>query len=135
VTRIDTPDNFPTDWYGWLTNQAAHVLLGQMTFAMLMIGSLGAGEFSHRLVVWGAVAFGYVIWEIATRSRLWDAVEDFMFVVIYGAGLPAMMFAEILPGSGMFMGSIWSVMPVNGLFCAHAALGVTLRLRAERGLR
>jgi hypothetical protein len=135
MTRITDPSSFHADWYGWLTNQAAHVLLGQITFAVMMIGSMGAGEFAHRLVVWVTVAVGYVIWEIATRSKLWDAVEDFMFVVIYGAGLPAMMFAEILPGSGMFMGSIWSVLPVIGLFCAHAALGVTLRLRAERGLR
>jgi len=134
MTSILKSDNFPTDWYGWLTNQAAHVLLGQVLFAVMMIGSLGAGEFAHRIAVWAAVAIGYAIWEVVTRGRFWDAVEDFMFVAVYGAGLPAVIFSEA-DGFGKFYGDVWNVLPMIGVFCVHAAVGVTLRLRAERGLR
>jgi len=122
-------DNFKNDWYGWITNQCGHVVLGLVLFCFLMMLSFLSGEFASRWVVWSSIGLSYIVWEfIIQRGYKWDSVEDCIFVCGYGAGLPALVMHEVVPGSPVFHGNILHVVPVLGMFCFHATLGVTLRL-------
>jgi len=126
-----TPDNFKRNWYGWVTNQWAHVMLGQLLFGLAMIASFYAvGEFGNRVNVWLYVAAAYAFWEVITfiPGKFWDAVEDFCFVVVYGAGWLASCFHEVNLGQSGFFGDIFAVLPVIGLFAFHTTLGVFFRL-------
>jgi hypothetical protein len=58
----------------------------------------------------------------------WDAIEDFCFVVVYGAGWLAAAFHEVSPGQSGFFGDLYAVMPIIGLFAFHTTLGVFFRL-------
>ena len=126
-----TPDNFKRDWYGWITNQWAHVMLGQMLFGLSMIATLLIdGEFASRIYVLAGVAFVYFLWELFTfkPKQFWDAVEDFFFVVIYGAGWVAACFSEVVIGHPTFHSNVYTVLPIVGLFAFHSTLGVLFRV-------
>ena len=74
------PDDFANDWYGWLTNQCGHIVLG-----------LGAGLV---VPIWGPVtmaAFYWLVVEVVLqRNRLWrDSIMDTFFVMAGGSLLPA----------------------------------------------
>lgn len=124
-----TPDDFKNEWYGWATNQWSHVVLGQVLFGWIMYASLLFGEFAPRLDVLLIVAGIYAAWELFTsnRSKIWDSIEDFIFVVIYGAGWMAAVFTEVAPGlSGVYSDAL-SAIPLFGLFAFHTTVGVLLR--------
>ncbi len=125
-----TPSNFKNNWYGWVTNQWAHALLGQCLFGVIMLATFTTGEFASRTTVWCAMAVAYIGWEIATHAggKWWDAIEDFVFVCCYGAGWVAAVFKEIEPGRSIVSGDANSVLPIIGLFAFHSALGVLLRV-------
>lgn len=127
---IFTPDNFKNDWYGWITNQWGHALLGQVIFGLVMLASLEIGEFASRLHVWVSITLVYMLWEFATHKKgyWWDSVEDCIFVCLYGAGWIAFAFSEVKAGSPAFYGNALAIIPIIGLFAFHSALGVLLRV-------
>lgn len=130
-----TPDNFKNNWYGWITNQWAHVMLGQIMFGLAMVATfLVDGEFASRSYVFACVAFAYIMWESFTYKvgKFWDAIEDCCFVVVYGAGWIAACFNEVIEGQSSFLGDIYSVLPIVGLFAFHTTLGVFFRV-IDRG--
>lgn len=128
MTTLIEPDNFKNNWYGWITNQCGHVILGQMLFIGFMVIALLHGEFASKNLVWGGIAIGYAFWELLQRGAKWDGLEDFIFVCGYGAGIPAMMFREVTPGSSLLTGDLLAVLPVIGLFAFHATAGVVFRV-------
>jgi len=128
MTSLTKPDNFKNDWYGWITNQCGHVVLGQMLFVGFMAVALFHGEYASRNTVWAGIAIGYAFWEIINRGAKWDSLEDFIFVCGYGAGIPAMLFREVTPGSSMIVGDLINVLPAVGLFAFHATAGVIFRI-------
>ena len=80
LTELLRPDAFAGDWYGWLTNQASHVLVGAV-LAMLL---------SLRFALLAA-AGGYGLVEVAQLALhglgLWaDGLADLGFAAL-GAGL------------------------------------------------
>lgn len=78
---ITTPDAFLTDWYGWVTNQAAHVLLvGAGIFALAAVTPL-----DRRQSFWTALAL-YGVWEVWTfAGDFLDAATDWSFVAMGAA--------------------------------------------------
>lgn len=63
------PDDFSGDPYGWLTNQAAHMLLG----------------FGLALWLGAWVMPFFALWEISQVRRgggVWDSIEDGIFVAL-----------------------------------------------------
>ena len=53
IWDILTPDDFAGDWYGWLTNQAAHFILGgalQLLFGLWWVPAYLAVEVAHYAV-------------------------------------------------------------------------------------
>jgi hypothetical protein len=125
--QIMTPDNFRTDAYGWLTNQISHMMLG--LFAVILYCSLGAhiaGAFPDKWVIWTSVAVSYALIEIIQRGPFWDSVEDFIFVAVYGSGLPVWV-VEWTEG-GRFAGDIFDLMPWGHFILFHLVAGSVVRL-------
>lgn len=133
MTTLNEPDNFQDDWYGWITNQCGHMVLGQVLFIVLScVAFFTIGEFPYRNTVWLAIAVGYLVWEfVIQRGYKWDSVEDSIFVCLYGAGIPSMAFHEVTPGSLIFTGDLQNIIPIVGLFCFHATVGVFVRIYAK----
>lgn len=89
-----TPDSFPNDWYGWITNQSGHFLLGIVIAAItrrwwpaLVIAVIA------ELLQWSPdiidsitdVAFtvaGSVFYITANNVMLWSAVVAFLVGVL-----------------------------------------------------
>ncbi len=69
-------DAFLGDWYSWVCNQAAHVLLiGAVGFGLAAITPLARGA-----AMWTVLAL-YALWEVATSAAdVQDGVTDFAFV-------------------------------------------------------
>ena len=123
---LSTPSDFHSDWYGWATNQMAHITLGIMLTAIVScFNFLVFGEFAYKAVLWGVVATTYILFvEMQQgKSRFWDSVEDFVFVVIYGAGTSIMMFHEVAPGSPEMRVNITSVAPICVIVTTHLIAG------------
>lgn len=78
-------DDFKTDWYGYVTNQAGH--------AMIIGGGLSLAALTFLPALWVppvvALAYG-VIWEwLIQRGGMWrDSLEDTAHVAV-GAALPS----------------------------------------------
>lgn len=74
---LTTPDAFLRDWYGWITNEAAHALfVGLPIFALLA----ALTPLSRRQAVAVTLAL-YGLFEVATYAGdLQDGVTDFTFV-------------------------------------------------------
>lgn len=64
---MNISDAFLNDWYGYLTNQAGHFVLGL---------------FLAYAVPWWMILVGYLGWEIGVGWGGWDSVEDTVFVML-----------------------------------------------------
>lgn len=81
-----TSDDFKDDWYGWLTNQCGHIVLGLFVSCV-----------AHYAGLWwlyaplGAALTYWVVVELwAQRNRLWrDGIADTFFVMCGACVLPA----------------------------------------------
>lgn len=69
MIEILTPDAFQNDWYGWITNQAGHFVLG------LFIAAI-----TRR--VWPALALAVVIELIQWSPDVVDSVTDVAFTSV-----------------------------------------------------
>jgi hypothetical protein len=84
LTELFRPDAFVGDWYGWLTNQASHVLVGAV-LAMLL--SLRLSPRVALLAAAGGYGLVEVVQLVLHGSRLWaDGLADLGFAAL-GAGL------------------------------------------------
>lgn len=66
-----TPDSFPDDWYGWITNQSGHVLLGIVIAAI-------TGRLWPVIVV--SVTAEFIQWS----PDIVDSITDIAFTVVGG---------------------------------------------------
>ncbi|MDE0590412.1 hypothetical protein OU789_10785 [Halocynthiibacter sp. C4] len=74
------PDDFQGDWYGWLTNQAAHVLLGMGIFAAVSLLFSHISKRPHEMALIIS-AFGYGFFEYLQGGTFIDSVADWAFVM------------------------------------------------------
>jgi hypothetical protein len=103
--ELRRPSDQGRDWYGWLTAQAGHSLLGLLiTAAAVMFGAPG-------LAAWAAVSAVYgLVKEVPdyAMSPSWrtlrDCLRDWLFV-LGGAGVAVTLHA----GSGWFWAALASV--------------------------
>lgn len=82
------PDAFLNDWYGYLTNQTGHLMLGVLLFSIvsfvfsLLFTNISrlSGEGAHEWAM-SAILVGYGLWEAMQGGLAWDGVEDLAFVM------------------------------------------------------
>lgn len=87
-----TPDDFPNDWYAYLTNQSGHFVLGL---------------FLAYALPWWVILGCYVTWEVYSGWYGWDSVEDTAFVIMgvaffNGARKYAMVLSMLMLSYGVF---------------------------------
>lgn len=132
-TKLSEPDNFPLDWYGYATNQTGHFLLGLVAYIWLQACSFYVfGEFSYRWHVFLVIAVAYTCWEAAWRGKLADSVEDWLIVVGYGAGIPALTFVEYKAGTPLVVADFEMLLYGSLWVAAHISYGVVCRIMAIR---
>lgn len=123
------PDAFLDDWYGWLTNQAGHVLLGVfMAFFLCVVAFFALGELPYRIDVFAVCLIGYLAFELLTQGwQGYDTIEDTVFVVGYGCGAPLSAFHEVSAGSPDVSFDLFALTPFFVASAIHLACGVAFR--------
>jgi hypothetical protein len=125
-------DNFRHDWYGHLTNQLGHMVLGLAVVAgWCAIGAAWHGEFPAKVVMACTVAAAYLAFELAQGGRLADSIEDTVFV-LWGAGLCLIVF-DWYQG-WVFTGDLSRLHPWVWICIAQLTLGCVLRYISGRRL-
>ena len=129
IMGLIEPDAFLDDWYGWLTNQAGHILLGVFLAFFMCIGAyLVMGELPFRVDVFAVCLLGYVAFELSTQGwQKGDTIEDTVFVVAYGCGAPLAAFHEVSAGSPDVALDLRALIPFFVASAVHLACGVVFR--------
>lgn len=119
---------FRDDWYGWLTNQLGHIVLGLTIAYVAAMAWFGlAGEMPYKIIAW-PVCLGLYVWLEWVRGWAgWDSVEDTIFTSIYGSGGGYLLFTEVQPGSATLEFHSWSLFPAMGVILVHIVYGVSKR--------
>ena len=134
MVNLISPSAFLDDWYGWLTNQASHILLGIFAAFFISVGSyLAIGELPYRIDVFVVCLLGYVAFELLTQGwQGYDTVEDTVFVVGYGAGAPLAAFHELNVGYVDVSVDLRALLAFFVVSLIHLVFGVAFRYnRAE----
>jgi hypothetical protein len=129
LTTLTEPSAFLDDWYGWLTNQAGHILLGVfIAFFMCVAAFFVMGELPYRIEVFAACLLGYAAFELFTQGwQGYDTLEDTVFVVAYGCGAPLSAFHEISAGSADVSVDLRALVAFFIMAAIHLAFGVAFR--------
>ena len=108
------PDDFAGDWYGWLTNQCGHVVIGLVPAGIAWF--MSAPMLAAFLTIIGA--YFLVVEVLLQRLQLpWDSFVDTWFVAL-GAAV----------GTGLAMGSGVAFFAASGAMVLSMYLGVRPRL-------
>jgi len=128
LKKTFAPSFYKDDWYQWATNQMAHMLLGLFFVVNTMFGNyIAQGELAYKWVVFVGIAIGYLIFEIKQGGVWNDIAEDFVFVVIYGAGITLYNFDAI--GGSIAQSSIIDTFWTFYIPVVHLIIGILYRLR------
>lgn len=79
-----TGDDFANDWYGWLTNQCGHIVLGLAVSAVMVLIAPWWSPVIAALAYWVLVEGWAQRWHL-----LADSVMDTFFVMVGASVLPA----------------------------------------------
>jgi len=125
-------DDFEDDPYGWLTNQAGHILLGvAMAYALSRSWYSFAGEYPPKQTGWLICAAVYIALEIVRGWNCWDSVEDTVFTSGYGSGGAFMFFSETTQGSTVLNFDADACAMLASFAFVHLVLGVAARHKSE----
>lgn len=84
--ELNTPENFVRDWYGELTNQFAHTLLGVvLAVGVCSIWQLVAGELPYRTWVFLGLFAGYLSVEILVQG--WTPGDSWFDAIMFSLGV------------------------------------------------
>lgn len=128
---LTTPNDYGKDWYGFATNQIAHASIGIFLTWLVCVASWWiSGDLPDRIDVFLGIAFVYAAKEIfLDRWQGRDTVEDFVFVVAYGAGGTLLAFQQIEPRSDIVTLKITEALPVLAVFSLHLFVGIVERVK------
>jgi len=108
--ELREPDDFPRDWYGWVTNQAGH------SYIVGIPPGIALQKFGLPLLLVPIACYvGYcLIWErlIQRNTNLRDSLEDTLHV-----SMGATVMASALAGSSL----LFLVLLVQGILIAQGA--------------
>jgi hypothetical protein len=125
--RVVMPDDFPRDPYGYLTNQAGHMLLGFcMAFTAALVGVAIADEPPARLDLLLILLCAFGAFEVCLFGAPFDLFEDVTFTVIYGSG--GTIYGVKWVEGFAFKADLLAVAPFLGFAAVHLTLGALWRL-------
>lgn len=133
LSDLSTPASFRRDWYGWATNQLAHITLGVILAALLSFANfMTIGEFAYKGILFAMVAVLFAAQQGKQWTlKPWDTFEDFVFTVVYGAGTVIIMFDEVEPGSPLIQTNIINIAPICAIVATHLFVGSVIRAARE----
>ena len=85
--KIVPPDEWGSDWFGWLKSQAAHIFVGIfLVFVICMSFFFIFGQLPIKTHVLATIFVGYMIFKFTLQGwQRVDTIEDSVFLVGYGA--------------------------------------------------
>lgn len=129
-----TPDAFRLDWYSYLTNQLSHMVLG--LFLVIVWCSTGVvidGEFPQKEVMFLGILSAYAFFEIYQGGDWADSLEDTIYVVLWGAGLPLLAFDWV--SASQFTGDLSRLYPWVLFLAVQIFLGCWFRYRLAKQMQ
>jgi hypothetical protein len=96
-----------------------------MVVVFCLLGAVLIDEFPDKAAILASVAAIYAMVEYPQNGAIADSIEDAVFVVGYGAGLPLSVFDWI--GGGKFQGDLFNLFPLAWLTLLHLAAGYSIR--------
>lgn len=134
LSALFTASRFDRDWYGYLTNQASHTMLGLFAVWLACTVSFWISEdLPYRTQLFVGLAAIYATKEVVVdRWQGFDTVEDFTFVIIYGVGGTLSAFKQMNNFSADVVFNMHASLPFMVAFVAHLTLGSVYRWRKAR---
>ena len=133
--ELTTSSNYTTDPYGYGKNQLAHLSIGFiMATVVSALSVLFAGEFLYKGDLFAIMCVIFVLWEFVQRSlsvvkvTIWDSVEDWVFMALYGSGTAIFLFSESEVGSPWVTSNIYYSLPFVGVVATHLFVGILARI-------
>jgi hypothetical protein len=125
--NVVTPDSFPRAPYGYLTNQAGHMLLGFcMAFTAALAGVALVDEPPDRLDLLLILFCAFGAFEVGLFGEPFDLFEDVAFTIFYGAG--ATIYGVKWVEGFNFKADLLAVAPFFAVAAVHITLGALWRL-------
>ena len=133
IADLFTPSDFRYDWYGWVTNQMAHIMAGVIITSLVSyLNFVILGEFALKLHLFMIVAVFFILTQSKSfLTKPFDTFEDLVFILVYGAGTVILLFHETDPGSPIITANIQHIAPVLVLASAHLLWGSVTRAIRE----
>lgn len=131
---VGTAQRFPRDWYAYATNQISHVGIGILwVWIVCLVSFAVVGDLPYRSEIFVGVALIYLAKELVIdRWSGFDTVEDFLFLVVYGAGGTLVSFRQIDALSSDVVFNIHSALPFLFTCGLHLLAGSYFRWKAAR---
>jgi len=105
---IIQPDDYPYDWYGWLTNQCGHALIGVVSLGVMWFSNI-----DPLVAVPAIVIFYFFIVESCLQGldKPWDSLTDTWFVFLGSLVSSSLITynAKMFFGSAMVLGISFAV--------------------------
>lgn len=130
---IKTGDDFRGKWYLWASQQMAHTLLGVILVSVSCLVYMSfTGELPYKLHLFLFLSVGYLLWEFALQvqgpKHTIDSLEDYLFVVGYGAGSVITVFTEIESGRPEVSMDLVAAIPFILISTLHLLYGCISRI-------
>ncbi len=78
LETLSTPDSQNRDWYGWVTNQCSHVLMG------IIVGMFFPGAVIQMILIIALMIEMVDLFRVPTAATLKDSIIDITFWVLGG---------------------------------------------------
>lgn len=129
LTAVFTPDDMPRDWYGWMTNQSSHLVLGALlTLIASMAGLLILGEYPYRVEIAVMVLLLILTFEIGVQPlNGLDTLNDALFMA-YGAIGALLVCKEVEAGGVELFFNPTMALALAGLAVGHLIGGIVTRI-------
>jgi hypothetical protein len=114
----------------YIQRRLAMLATGFLSVAFVAAGmNIISGEFPNKCAMSIAVT---AIWGLFVSyvhgGVSWRGVEDFMFLVVYGAIPAVLLFDEVVPGGPVLTVDVSVAAPVYGIISAHLIVGISMRI-------
>jgi len=131
-STITTPSRFDRDWYGYYTNQVAHIAHGVLgTWLFCAVAFLISDDLPSKLQVFLSISVIYAAKElILDRWQGFDTIEDILFVVVYGAGGTLLSFRQMNAHSPDSVFNVLNALPILVPCGVHLFVGSFARWKA-----